>query len=542
MRYVHLKCLFVLFLSLLLSQSIALASYNWNEGEPLPSNGLDNPYELHNSQIADFNRQGRLHALNYPVTVTGALLPYNATRNLIKRSFGNFDILGKWLGLHTYPEQEGEGPYFTPFPDGQRPNVRMGVSAVPTETEVGLTFSCVACHSATLFGTRVIGMTNRFPKANDMFLKGKKGLKALNSKMFQGLSSASKEEVAMYVQTKKNLDFVEARKPSRAGLDTSLAHVALSLSRRSKDAFASKDPELVRRPRKEKLRQVVSDSKPAVWWTVKYKNRWLLDGSVVSGNPIFTNLLWNEIGRGTDLDVLQTWLNDNQKIIQELTTAVYQTTPPLITDFFPEEYFDIASAKRGETLFKTSCNKCHGNYVKGWSQDTSLSLKDQLKTIEVKYFEQTPVKNVGTDPYRRQGMESLLQLNDLQIAKENGIKIKVSDGYVPQPLIGIWARYPYFHNNSVPSLCQLLTPAKDRVKTYLAREAIDTKKDFDFNCNGYPIKKSYSLKERSSSKYFDTRKAGLSNSGHDKMFLNEAGQSIYTDQERQDLIHYLQVL
>ena len=58
--------------------------------------------------------------------------------------------------------------------------------------------------------------------------------------------------------------------------------------------------------------------------------RWLLDGSVVSGNPVYTNLIWNEIGRGTDLKELEAWLDKNQKTVDEITAAVKKVyTDPL---------------------------------------------------------------------------------------------------------------------------------------------------------------------------------------------------------------------
>jgi hypothetical protein len=38
--------------------------------------------------------------------------------------------------------------------------------------------------------------------------------------------------------------------------------------------------------------------------------------------------------------------------------------------------------------------------------------------------------------------------------------------YEARPLDGIWAIAPYLHNGSVPGLCQLLLPAKDRMKKF----------------------------------------------------------------------------
>ena len=78
---------------------------------------------------------------------------------------------------------------------------------------------------------------------------------------------------------------------------------------------------------------------------LKYKTRWLSDGSIVSGNPIFTNFLWNEIGRGVDLQELEQWLKNNKKIVMELTTAVFATESPRWTDFFHADTINIVKAK-----------------------------------------------------------------------------------------------------------------------------------------------------------------------------------------------------
>ena len=47
-------------------------------------------------------------------------------------------------------------------------------------------------------------------------------------------------EVAYLKEIRKNIKSVDARFPANLGLDTSLAHVALSLSRRNKDEYATK--------------------------------------------------------------------------------------------------------------------------------------------------------------------------------------------------------------------------------------------------------------------------------------------------------------
>lgn len=536
----------------------------WSEGRPTPVNGLSNPFSLPYDELSRENYQGRIHALSYPVTTTGVLLPYYAIKTILESDTENpikkllykfikgvadvtsFDDMNRWLGLHTYPKEIGEGPYLVPTPDNLLEE-RMGFTLMQRNNALGFTHSCAACHSSNLFGRKIIGLTNRFPRANEYFVKGKKAFHLINSFTFSLATNATREELAMLKETKNNLQFLEARKPSAIGLDTSLAHVAISLSRRAKNEYADKNIKNAMSPREEPLREFVADSKPGVWWNVKYKNRWLLDGSVVAGNPIVTNLLWNEIGRGSDLKTLEDWLNNNKSKVDELTTAVFASEAPVMTDFFDQNRFSLEKAMRGQKIYEAKCVKCHGEYKKAWDlpqeQFQKLSWKDQFKTIEVKYPEQTPVKNVGTDPNRWKGMASLLQLNDLAISKNNGILVKLQQGYVPPPLVGIWARWPYFHNNAIPNLCVLMTPPEHRPLTYYSGEALDPNMDFDFQCNGYPLGDYTPLKWKTKTHLYDTRKPGLSNDGHyNKIFRDENGKETLTREDKLALIHFLQTL
>lgn len=80
--------------------------------------------------------------------------------------------------------------------------------------------------------------------------------------------------------------------------------------------MGNRDRKDAKHPRETPLDHFIADSKPAVWWNVKYKTRWLSDGSVMSGNPILTNFLWNELGRGVDLVELANWVRKNPEIIE----------------------------------------------------------------------------------------------------------------------------------------------------------------------------------------------------------------------------------
>jgi mono/diheme cytochrome c family protein len=559
----QLRAIFVL---ICLSSSVSFA-YSWQLDEKIPAEGLTNPYNVRD--LSSVRREGFLHALYYPVDVTGTLMPLDSVQNFIEADSKNpvrkffeelfqgfskittMDDTQKWLGLNEFPFMEGEGAFFVPFRDGVKPSHRMGFTPVMvsgrTRSPVNaFTISCAACHTSNLFGRPVMGLTNRFPRANEAFVKGAKATKLMWPSMFNVGTGASDDEVEIYRFTRENLKAVGPKSPAVMGLDTSLAHTALSLSKRSKNLDATKSGFYEKFPREDGIRYAIADSKPAPWWNVKYKNKWLFDGSVVAGNPIFTNILWNEIGRGTDLVELRNWFSENQKVIEELTTAVYSSEAPHITDYFAPEEIDMAAAQRGEVHFKNRCQKCHGEYVKGWSnaslatQLSGSALKvAQLKTEKVIYFEETPVKDVGTDPLRRESMASLVQLNDLRISKENGILIKVQKGYVPPPLVGIWARFPYFHNNSVPTLCDVLVASEQRPKAYWARPANDRRADFDLDCNGYPRARKEGLGQEY---LYRSNRPGLSNSGHDARIFIVEGREIFTPDEKRDLVRFLQTL
>ena len=291
---------------------------------------------------------------------------------------------------------------------------------------------------------------------------------------------------------------------------------------------------------------MISDSKPSVWWNLKYKNRWLSDGSIVSGNPVHTNFLWNEIGRGTDLVKLENWLLTNSKIVKELTAAVFATRPPRYETFFGTDAIDIVKAQRGEKHYVQSCQRCHGSYEKGWSRidHNLLSKKELLQNIQVKYHLQTPVKDVGTDPGRYLGMREFSEdLNRLKISQSIGAVVEPQKGYVPPPLDGIWARWPYFHNNSIPNLCALLTPGAKRPKSYWAGKALRKDRDFDQECVGYPIGENTPEEWKSNSDYFyDSTKEGLSNLGHDERIFMKEGREIYSSEEKLELIEFLKTL
>lgn len=529
----------------LLGSAISFANVNdssfWSEATPYPPGGVTNPYQLSHHDFNHFRNQGLLHAQQYPVEITGILLPEKSIQTVIGLQL--MKSVFRWLGLSTYSMVKNDPSWL--IPDNRNPELDfIGYSRITKNGTTGFTISCAMCHTSPLFGRVVMGMTNRFPRANHFFIRGKKAAQFYNPHFAKLISRSDSQSVKMLNESAQNLKSVGLKMPLQLGLDTSLAQVALSLNKREKNEWADKSTHFEKYPRADPLDVFPGDSKPAVWWNVKYKNRWLLDGSVVSGNPILTNIIWNEIGRGTDLRKLDNWFNQNQKIIQELTTAVYSTQAPRIEDFFSEYRIEQQSAQRGEKIYQTLCSRCHGEYEKNWSrpEHQNSPWRTKIKTYEVKYPELTPVKNVGTDPWRYQMMASLVKLNELELSKRNGIYIQAQQGYVPPPLVGIWARYPFMHNNSIPNLCALLTPTNERPANYFAGPAINQQTDYDFECGGYPTGSKVPSHWRKEAYYFRSQKPGLGKMGHDNRIFIKEGQNLLSTGDKKDLIQYLLTL
>jgi hypothetical protein len=101
--------------------------------------------------------------------------------------------------------------------------------------------------------------------------------------------------------------------------------------------------------------------------------------------------------------------------------------------------------------------------------------------------------------------------------------------YKANPAEGMWASPPYLHNGSVPNLYELLSPAKERSRTFFIG------RDFD------PVKVGVDTSGASGKFLFDTSLFGNSNIGHS--FENGSGPGVIgpllTEKERWALIEYL---
>ncbi len=118
---------------------------------------------------------------------------------------------------------------------------------------------------------------------------------------------------------------------------------------------------------------------------------------------------------------------------------------------------DPLKAKRGATLFADYCSGCHG-LKRNSTYDYSRARFPGLGEV-------VPLSAIGTDPGRWASYTP--DFAGAQNTLYAGYPWRFSNfrktnGYASQPLDGIWARSPYLHNGSVPTLRDLLEPSASR--------------------------------------------------------------------------------
>lgn len=185
---------------------------------------------------------------------------------------------------------------------------------------------------------------------------------------------------------------------------------------------------------------------------------------------------------------------------------------------------DAALAEQGRGLFEQTCAECHGTYG---SEETYPNRP-------------VPIDQIGTDPVRFQAMTvaGRQKYADSWFARggeASGRRTIVDpEGYVAPPLDGVWASPPYFHNGSVPTLWHVLHPEQRPTVWRRTAEAIDHERvGFQIETVPEVPPQEQDIAKRRS--YFDTRRFGKSNAGHE--YPNRLSEA-----EKRAVLEYLKTL
>lgn len=207
----------------------------------------------------------------------------------------------------------------------------------------------------------------------------------------------------------------------------------------------------------------------------------------------------------------------------------------IFADLLPPPYpfaIDAPRASAGKQIFERECSRCHGTYTRD---------EEGLPVFEKPGFVSIDV--VKTDPDRTEVINTeFLQLVDSNPLGDAIQHTQFGRGYLAPRLTGVWARFPYLHNASVPTLRAMLTKPVERPAFFSLRSAGDIER-FDHDAVGLTLPRKGSALYRLEEKFahtgareiYDTTRPGHSNLGH-------PFGSTLADDQKTALVEYLKSL
>jgi hypothetical protein len=192
--------------------------------------------------------------------------------------------------------------------------------------------------------------------------------------------------------------------------------------------------------------------------------------------------------------------------LQRIHDWIWSLPPPKYP--FPIDQRRIAS---GQAIYKQNCAECHA--FGGGKTGTVESLAQ-----------------VNTDPFRLNSYTYIFATSQAALYPESRYQFThfaKTDGYARQPLDGIWARAPYLHNGSVPTLWDLLRDPHERPKQFIRGYDVYDQQKVGFVYDAPESKNAGFL--------YDTAVPGNGNGGH------LYGTKLADDQKK-DLIEYMKTL
>jgi hypothetical protein len=178
-------------------------------------------------------------------------------------------------------------------------------------------------------------------------------------------------------------------------------------------------------------------------------------------------------------------------------------------------------AARGESLYRDHCTACHADHR---FRDGVVESGWRVGQIE-------PIDKIATDPFRLNAYTAVFAENQYTLYPNSPYHFthfRKTNGYANQPLDAIWARAPYLHNGSVPTLLDLLQPAAARPKVFYRGYDVFDQAKVGFRSD---------VPEENGRKFFryDTSVPGNGNGGH------EYGTRL-SDQDKLAIVEYMKKL
>jgi len=172
---------------------------------------------------------------------------------------------------------------------------------------------------------------------------------------------------------------------------------------------------------------------------------------------------------------------------------------------------DEAEATRGKQLYERYCFECHyDGRFRDFANEENATWGPEHKAAAPKVGTVEPIDSVGTDPYRLNSYTWVFSVNQYTLYPSSEYQFAhfhKTGGYANQPLDGIWARAPYLHNGSVPTLRALLDVPEERPATFYRGYDVYDQENVGF---------VHDVASEGADDYtlYDTSEPGNHNSGH----------------------------
>jgi hypothetical protein len=160
---------------------------------------------------------------------------------------------------------------------------------------------------------------------------------------------------------------------------------------------------------------------------------------------------------------------------------------------------DADLAARGAPLYQQECLQCHGDH----RFREGVTAGDRVGRV-------VDIADIGTDRHRLDSYTAVFAANQYSLFPDSPYRFtrfRKTHGYANHPLDGIWARAPYLHNGSVPTLRALLDAPERRPVLFFRGYDV-----FDQDNVGFVSDVSESQGRRFF--MYDTTVPGNSNAGH----------------------------
>lgn len=209
----------------------------------------------------------------------------------------------------------------------------------------------------------------------------------------------------------------------------------------------------------------------------------------------------------------------------DITAAFIGQLPPPLYPFG----VDTEAADRGKQIFAKNCAACHREYndnvykvdVIGTDPNRSRVLNPAGLALFLRYFvASVPADYEATDASGTKYKPSAMAESDILYDRSK----PESQGYVTNALEGLWARAPYLHNGSVPTVYHVLVPSS-RPASFVRGVVTYDKKNIGFD---WELAKLDTYRTaHPTAAIFDSSWDGASRLGHDtNLTIDDTGRVV----------------